>query len=77
MTSYTANITGKILAEMNQEIGEMRNTVLQNRATIGYLLLKHSLNCQQFRAICSYVSDFSHTVDGQLNALYKESKYLK
>lgn len=52
---------------------ELRTTVLQNRAKIGDLLLKHNLGCQQLPGICYFnVSYFSQTMDGQSNDLYKE-----
>lgn len=40
MISKTTNITPKIIAEINQEMYGKRTTVLQNRPTIDYLLLK-------------------------------------
>lgn len=59
MISKTIIITAKILVEINQEIGELRTTVLKNY--IDYLLFKHNLGCQQFPGICCFnVSDFSN-----------------
>jgi hypothetical protein len=47
--SQTTNITTKILAEVNQDVDELRPITVfffLNRATISYLLLKHnSLAC--------------------------------
>lgn len=45
LISKTTNIRAKVSAEINQEMGELRTTVRQNRATIDYLLLKHHLGC--------------------------------
>lgn len=50
----------------------MRTTVLENRATIDYLFLKHSLGRQQFLGMCCFsVADLSHTTDGQSDNLHK------
>ena len=46
LISKTTNTTA--IAQINQEIGELNITVLQNRATTDYLLLKHNLDCQKF-----------------------------
>lgn len=52
---------------------ELRTTVLQNRAKIDNLLLKHNLGCQQLPGVCYFnVSDISKAIDGQSNDLYKE-----
>ena len=40
--SKTTNLTGSILSELNQEL-EVQVAVLQNRATIDYLLLKEHM----------------------------------
>lgn len=73
MISKTTNIAVKILAEISQEMGELRTTALQNRITIHYLLLKHNLGCQQLPATWDLnMSDFSHIVIGQISDLRKE-----
>lgn len=69
----TTNTTAKILAEINQEMGELRMTILQNRATTDFLLLKHNLRCQQFPGMYYfYVSYFFHTIDNQISDLWRE-----
>lgn len=61
------------MAYVNREMGGLRTAVLQNRATIDYLLLNHNLGYQWFPGMCCFnVSDSSHTVDGQIGDLYKE-----
>lgn len=73
--SKTTNITAKILAKVNLEMGELRTMGLQNRVTIDYLLIKHILGCQQFSDTCCFnVSDFSHASDDQINHLHKEKE---
>lgn len=62
----------KILAEVNHGMEEWRTTVLESRATVDYLFLKHSLGRQQFLGLCCFsVSDLSHTTDGQTDNLHK------
>lgn len=53
----------------------MMTIVLQNRATIDYLLLlKHNLSCQQFTDTCCFnVSDFPYTIGGEINDLHRET----
>lgn len=73
MIGKTTNITAKDINKANQEVGELWTTVLQSRATIDYLLLQHNLGCQQFPGMCCFsVSEFSPSVDGQINDLHKE-----
>ena len=42
-----------MLAEVNQEMSNLRAIVLQTRATIEYVLLKHNLGCKQLPGMCS------------------------
>ena len=65
--SKTTNLTGSILLELNQELGEVQVVVLQNRATIDHLLLKEHMGCEQFPGMCcfnlsDFFSDYSNSV---------------
>lgn len=54
-------------------MGKLRAMVLQNKATIDYLLVKHNFDCQQFLVLCCFhVSEFPHTTKGQIRDLHKE-----
>ena len=44
----TANLTGSILSELNQELGEVQVAALQSLVTTDYLLLKEHVGCEQF-----------------------------
>lgn len=69
----TTNITAKSISRNHQEMDEVRSTLLQNRTTMFYLLLKHNLGCQHFLDMCLFnVSCFSHTIDGQIDNLQAE-----
>lgn len=50
-------------------------SVLQNRATTDFLLLKQNLRCQQFPGMYYFnVPYFFHTIDNQINNLCREIK---
>lgn len=73
LISKATNLTAKNLVETNKELGELRPTVLQNRATINFLLLQHDIGCQQYPGIsCFNIADFCHTSDNQADNLCKE-----
>ena len=61
--SKTTNLTGSILLELNQELGEVQVVVLQNLTTTDYLLLKEHMGCEQSPGMgCFNMCDFSQTV---------------
>ena len=61
--SKTTNLTGSILLELNQELGEVQVVALQNLTTTDYLLLKEHMRCEQSpRMGCFDLSDLSQTV---------------
>ncbi|XP_057342904.1 sorting nexin-29 isoform X7 [Manis pentadactyla] len=69
--SKTTNLTASILSELNQELGEVRVAVLQNRTTIESLLLKEHMRCEQFPGMCCFnLSDSSQTIQNQLDNIY-------
>lgn len=37
---------------MGQELGQVRETVLENEGAIDYLLLKHNQGCENFKGLC-------------------------
>ena len=68
--SKKTNLTGSILLELNQEL-EVQVAVLQNHATIDYLLLKEHKGCEQFPRMCCFnLSDFSQTIQIQLDNIH-------
>lgn len=61
--SKTTHLTASILSELNQELEEVRDAVLQNCATVDYLLLKEHVRDEQFPRMCYFnLSDFSRTI---------------
>ena len=47
--SETTNLTGSILLELDQELGEVQVVALQNLMTTDYLRLKEHMGCEQFQ----------------------------
>lgn len=71
--SKSTNITEKISTEINQQMGELKTTVSQTKATTDYLLIKNHHDRQQFSGMCCLnMSDFSHIITGQINDLNKK-----
>ena len=69
--SKTTNLTGSILSELNQELGEVQVAALQNLTTIDYLRLKEHMGCEQIPEMdCFNLSDFSQTVQVQLDNIH-------
>ena len=73
--SKTTNLTGSILLQLNQELGEVQVVVVQYLTTTDYLLLKEHLKehmgCEQFPGMgCFNLSDFSQTVQIQLDNIH-------
>lgn len=71
--SKTANLTAQVLAEINQEMKELCTSILQNRATIDFLLLKHHLGCQPFPGMCYFnITDYSNVIQQQIDEIRQE-----
>ncbi|XP_073083779.1 uncharacterized protein [Manis javanica] len=69
--SKTTNLTDSVLSELNQELGEVRVAVLQDCATIDYLLLKEHMGCEQFPGMCCFnLSDFSQTIHNRIDNIH-------
>nr|XP_036847144.1 uncharacterized protein LOC108387303 [Manis javanica] len=69
--SKTTNLTASLLSELNLELGEVQVAVLQNCASIDYLLLKEHVGCEQFPEMCCVnLSDFSQTIQNQLDNIH-------
>lgn len=63
----TAKSTAKVLVKINQEMGELRTMVLQNKDGRDGLWLKYNLDYQQFTSMyCFSISNFSHASANQL-----------
>lgn len=55
-----------------------RKAILQNRAAIDYLLLKHDHGCSDFDGMCCFnLSDHSNSIQPHIEALNKLAKDVK
>ncbi|XP_041884045.1 uncharacterized protein LOC121664654 [Corvus kubaryi] len=61
------NRTSHILNELLTDVDSIRHAVLQNRATIDFLLLVHGHGCEEFEGMCCMnLSDHSQSIHRQL-----------
>ena len=52
---------------ISQELGQVRETVLENRAAIDYLLLRHNHGCEEFKGLCYFnLTDSSQLIEHKL-----------
>ncbi|XP_078506306.1 uncharacterized protein LOC144764037 [Lissotriton helveticus] len=64
------NHTSAALAELLLDVQGTRKAVLQNRADVDYLLLKHNHGCEDFDGLCCFnLSDHSTSIHVHINAL--------
>ena len=48
------NATSQAISAISQELGQVREAVLENRAAIDHLLLRHNHGCEQFKGLCCF-----------------------
>lgn len=48
------NATSQAIHAMGQVLGQVREAVLENRAAIDCLLLKHNEGCENFKGLCCF-----------------------
>ena len=48
------NATSQAISAISQELGQVREAVLENRAAIDYLLLRHNHGCEEFKRLCCF-----------------------
>ena len=46
--------TSQAISAISQELGQVREVVLENRAAIDYLLLRHNYGCEEFKGLCCF-----------------------
>ena len=46
------NATSQAISAISQELGQVREAVLENRAAIDCLLLRHNHGCEEFKGLC-------------------------
>ncbi|KAM4903260.1 uncharacterized protein FYW23_001115 [Sylvia borin] len=74
-TKKQINITTSILSELAADVGNIRHSVLQNRAAIDFLLLSQGHGCEEFEGMCCMnLSDHSQSIYKQLAQLRNNLK---
>ena len=46
--------TSQAISAISQELGQIREAVLENHAAIDYLLLRHNCGCEEFKGLCCF-----------------------
>ncbi|XP_059570322.1 syncytin-B-like [Alligator mississippiensis] len=72
------NATSRALSALNAEQKQLRDAVLENRAAINYLLLRHNLGCETLKEICCFnLTDNSVLIEDKIGALQQLAQMLK
>ncbi|XP_074807277.1 neuronal membrane glycoprotein M6-a isoform X1 [Natator depressus] len=72
------NTTSKAIALLNAEQHELRDAILDNRAAIDFLLLKHHLGCSTFRHMCCFnLTDNSRSIESRLAELANLTAHIR
>ena len=70
------NVTSAILQDMLLDIQSYKKAILQNRATIDYLLLQHGVGCSAFAGMCCFnLSDHSRGIKDTIGQLEEMRKH--
>lgn len=48
------NTTSRAISAINQELRQVGQAVLENRAALDYLLLRHNHGCEEFKGLCCF-----------------------
>lgn len=70
--------TSRAIHWINQELGEIRGAVLENRAAIDYLLLLHNHGCEEFKGMCCFnLSDHSRLIEDNIKEVRETISNIK
>ena len=72
------NVTSATLQDILLDIQSYKKAILQNRATIDYLLLQHGIGCSAFSGMCCFnLSDHSQGIKDKMVQLEEMIKHIK
>nr|XP_048723916.1 uncharacterized protein LOC125644273 [Caretta caretta] len=72
------NTTSQAIALLNTEQHELRDAILDNRAAIDFLLLKHHLGCSTFQHMCCFnLTDNSRSIETRLAVLANLTTHIR
>ncbi|KAF6104210.1 hypothetical protein HJG60_011217 [Phyllostomus discolor] len=64
------NATSQAISAISQELGQVREAVLENRAAIDYLLLRHNHGCEEFKGLCCFnLTDTSQLIEHKVKQI--------
>ncbi|XP_073506737.1 uncharacterized protein [Phyllobates terribilis] len=75
LVARSINITSRALENILLDIQSYRKAILQNRATIDYLLI-HNHGCQEFDEMCFNLSDHSQDLQSQIDQLQDDVNHI-
>ena len=56
--------TSQAISAISQELGQIREAVLENRAAVDYLLLRQNHGCEEFKGLCCFnLTDSSQLIE--------------
>lgn len=65
------NYTSRALSAIEEELGQLRQATLENRAVIDYLLLRYNHGCEEFQGMCCFnLTDKSEIVEGKIKRIH-------
>ncbi|PKU33660.1 hypothetical protein llap_16041 [Limosa lapponica baueri] len=65
------NYTSQALSTIEEELGQLRQSTLENRAAIDYLLLRHNHGCEEFQGTwCFNFTDNSKIIEGKIKQIH-------
>ena len=61
------NATSEAISAISQELGQVREAVLENHAAVDYLLLRHNHGCEEFKGLCCFnLTDSSQFIEHEV-----------
>lgn len=65
------NATSQAIHAIGEELGQVREAVLEHRATIDYLLLRSNHGCEEFKGLCCFnLTDNSQLIEGKVKQIH-------
>ena len=56
--------TSQTISTISQELGQIREAVIENCVAIDYLLLRHNHGCEEFKGLCCFnLTDSSQLIE--------------
>ena len=78
LLSRNLNDTSQVLDTLGQELSEVREGLLKNRATIDCLLLLQHLGCEEFPRMCCFdITVNSHNVSQLIGDIHDQLNKIK